>query len=384
MSNKKGTNRILYTAVMLLAAISLYLIGPRIVGMISASQNAEELARNIDLAKHFVLTIFAVISVHLIDLWFLRKDIAQEYDEMFKRVSETLTQTVTTRLEMNKETVFEEQEKASQTLRKILGDAVLKIDAKLAEKTNEITSLLAQTTESNKELAESNRSSVDFYHISLNAMQADMKELDHTISLLKEEVNKLEGLLLRIDYLKVGNNGVTEATIYHRAIAEVSEACKSIDVFTSYLLEEDGHNKDNEQVRGQYFDLLLKLCEDKQIEEYRRIVQTESDVFLEKVFGGVADAYLNHIKLMEKMEFNRGRVHPRTIDKRRPTTYVIIDKKVLLWQINQISKEGKMQMYAMYIVEDPTNILIRHFINEFEEYYEGTLADHPKLSSPLR
>lgn len=341
--NWKNGWRTLILGILFILAFPAYLFLPKIIGsFITIGQD------DIEVFKHFLLTIAAIIGVHLIDLFKLRKDTAREYKDLTENISKNLREHVDKQLER-----YNEDTKEEKRLSRTRNDSLNK-----------------------------------FYQTSLNTTQEKLKGLIETIGSLNERVEYLEGLLTRIDYLKVGDDvdegKVTEVTIFQRAIAEVSKACESIDVFTSYLLEADDKIEDNMKARNDYFELLLNLCKNNQIKEYRRIVQVQRHDYLEKIFEGKAASYLNHIKKMEQMEHNNKKVHPRVLIQRRPTTYVIIDKKVLLWQINQIAKESQMQMYAMFIVEDSANILIKYFIKEFDDYYHGNLTEHPKLKFPIR
>lgn len=329
--------RILFSSILLAIVLPSYFLLPKIMG-----EFIELGHDDIDLIKHFVLTIIAVTSVHLFDLFWLHKDTAREYSVLTKTISANLTQHVETLLERYKEEADTKYELSKQR----------------------------------------NRLLVESQQNSSNAIRSEVTNLTRVLKELEERVNNLEGLLLRIHYLKVGENGVTEATIYQRAMDEVRKANDSIDVFTSYLLEGEDESDANRRARDEYFELLLTLCKESKIKEYRRIIQVEKEGHLEDAFRTKAESYLHHIYQMDQMEANHKNVHPRVIIQRRPTTYVIIDKQVLLWQINAVRSKGHMQMYAMFIVEDPRQVLINHFAAEFEPYFKGREADHPRFRMP--
>ncbi|HJP95791.1 MAG TPA: hypothetical protein VJ843_00310 [Candidatus Saccharimonadales bacterium] len=213
--------------------------------------------------------------------------------------------------------------------------------------------------------------------------KAELENSNQNIKLLKDSVDALGGLSVRIDYLKVGEEHdgieVTEATIYKRAASEIRNARQSIDAFTSYLLEVDSKNADDKHARDDYFNLLLSLCEHHGGSfQYRRLIQLPLNTYLEDTLGDKAETYLSHIRKMRQMDKARQEVHVKSIDRRRPTTYAIIDNKVLLWQINQISLDGEMQIYGMFIVDDPNRVLIQHFRREFNRYWD-TEAQPVKL-----
>lgn len=332
----KKISRTLILGILFVFVIVLYIFLPKVLKhFINISHD------DLELIKHFVLTIIAVLGVHLIDLFVLKKDTERSLQILTNDITSKLINHIDKILERHKKEVDDEYQSAKRHF---------------------------------DDLAQ-------FFETSTNQTQIGVRDLSQTLESLNNRVKGLEGLLLKIDYLKVGDDGVTEATIFQRAIAEISKATESIDVFTSYLLEVDDDIEINLKTKDEYFELLLNLCRNNQIKEYRRIVQVREEGFMEDFFSDSAPTYLNHIKLMAQLEQNNKKVHPRIIFQRRPTTYVIIDKKVLLWQINQIVKDEQMQMYAMFIVEDSANILIRHFINEFEDYYHGALTEHPKFKS---
>ncbi|HEX8264800.1 MAG TPA: hypothetical protein VF596_05205 [Pyrinomonadaceae bacterium] len=336
MNNRKGFWLILFWGILFLLTFPAYIILPKLLKDIISPEDA-------DVFKHFIITIAAVIGVHLIDLFFLHRYMKSIYGELTSEISKNLTGHVDTKLEL------------------------FKIEAE----------------ERSRLSKERNKSLTEFHQTSSVVVQEEIKNLTQNFGLLDERVKKLEGLLLHVEYLVVGDKEVTEATIYQRAINEIVKASDSIDIFTSHLLEVENNNVENDEnnkKRNEYFETLLKLCANNQVKKYRRIIQIPKDDFLENIFEGKADTYLSHIKQMREMEKNKKNTHPRVMLPRRPTTYVIIDKKVLLWQINQHIKDEQMQMYAMYIVEDSTNILIRHFIAEFNGYYEN-LAERPKFRS---
>jgi hypothetical protein len=204
-----------------------------------------------------------------------------------------------------------------------------------------------------------------------------IKETHKEVGEMKKSVEKLGGALLHAEYMKVQDKNrptqTTVADIYGRATEEVKKANETIDIFTSYLLEVDIEDAEAQREQEEYFSTLLSLVGDVNGKlRYRRIVQTEKTNPLEtSLRERQAESYLKHILDMRKRYRNGQKVHLKYIDGRRPTTFVIIDNKKLLWQINQIGRGGKMEIYGMFIIEDPDKRLLQHFRDEFDHYWDG-------------
>ena len=207
---------------------------------------------------------------------------------------------------------------------------------------------------------------------------------------LDKVTETIGGVLLRIEYMHVGvtHHGLktTEGLVHRRAAEEVRKARHSVDVFTSYLLEEDCPDEDDRAARGEYFKALIAAAtrEGTGI-KYRRLVQASSDRELAEELGEHAQLYLKHLIEMRRLDGATGSdVHVRYIDRRRPTTFVIIDNELLLWQVNEIRSDHRMEMHGVFVVEDPHGELIQHFRAEFDRYWDGPDARPLKLSSGLR
>ena len=197
-----------------------------------------------------------------------------------------------------------------------------------------------------------------------------IQRLDHAIG-------GLGSVLLKIDYMRVHDRRdgaeITEGYLYKRATDEINNARVSIDVFTSYLLEADCKTDADKEARTHYFDRLIQLAMNYPGSiTYKRIVQSKVHTDLVRTYtSSHAQAYLQHLQKMQQQEEAGAAIFLKAIDKRRPTTYVIIDDVVLLWQINQINDANEMQMHGMFVVYDPANVFIRHFRQEYNYYWNG-------------
>lgn len=204
----------------------------------------------------------------------------------------------------------------------------------------------------------------------LGAFVLCIQRLDHSIG-------GLGSVLLKVDYLRMHEvrDGVeiTEGYVYQRAATETQNARQSIDAFTSYLLEADCRGERDLDTQKSYFTALLELATDSARPVlYRRLVQAKANKDLIRGFkASHAQAYLDHLIGMQECEEAGKTVHVKVIDRRRPTTYVIIDEVVLLWQINSINDNNEMQMHGMFIIYDPAHVFIRYFRHEFDHYWNG-------------
>ena len=191
------------------------------------------------------------------------------------------------------------------------------------------------------------------------------------IKRLDQAVTTLGDALLRIEYLKVNSDPrepvVTEADIYVRATHEILKAGRSIDIFTSYLLETESPDERCVQAKATYLDTLLTLAMERPELKYRRLVQVPPKKTIEQAFGRTRP-YLQHLYRMLDLQLQKQRVWSGALIEHRPTTYAIIDDRLLLWQINQIAGESEMKMYGIFIVRDPARELVRHFRHEFDNY----------------
>lgn len=223
------------------------------------------------------------------------------------------------------------------------------------------------------------------HQLFLSTLRSELdKSLEkQTTRLLEESLDALGGGMLQIDYMKVQDN-VKEVDIFERAVNEIKKGRESIDIFTSYLLEVDSKKTDAKQARDTYFSTLLSLIKNNNASlRYRRIIQAPANIDLEDTFGEKAQAYLAHIREMIEMGKAGRKVYLKFIDRRRPTTFAIIDNKILLWQINQIGLEAEMQIYGMFVVYDPGRKLIQHFRDEFDDYWDAE-AKPVNLKSVIR
>lgn len=197
-----------------------------------------------------------------------------------------------------------------------------------------------------------------------------IRRLDHSIG-------GLGSVLLKVDYLRIHDRrdgaDITEGYIYRRAASEIRNARQSIDAFTSYLLEADCRGEDDHRAQTSYFQVLLELAtSDARPILYRRLAQAKAHSDLARALrSSKAHAYLDHLVEMQEREEAGGTVHVKTIDRRRPTTYAIIDNLVLLWQINTVNDSNEMQMHGLFVIYDPANVFIRHFRREFDHYWNG-------------
>lgn len=209
----------------------------------------------------------------------------------------------------------------------------------------------------------------------ITKLQGEIEGTNQAMRQLTEAADQLGGLAVNIDYMKVEepHDGieVTEAAIYRRAVFEIKKARETVDIFTSYLLETDSKDPEAKRERDIYFASLLELSAGNHPVRYRRIVQAPNKPDSDKKKSVNARTYLDHIDDMLKLRRNSKPVHVHSIDQRRPTTYVIIDNKILLWQINRIkdAADEEMEIYGMFIVNDPRQILITHFRKEFDHYW---------------
>ncbi|MBK8467160.1 MAG: hypothetical protein IPL32_15165 [Chloracidobacterium sp.] len=210
-----------------------------------------------------------------------------------------------------------------------------------------------------------------------------LQDASKSLDAINQSVGKLDGAILKIEYMKVhelidqANQEKTQ--IYEKAIDEIKKCEHSIDIFTSYLSEANCDDNGVENARKEYFKSLENLVENPPPNKdfkYRRIVQAKTVEDLWTDFSNESP-YKSHIEKIRNMEKGG---HPCSIglmSRRRPTTYVIIDKKVLLWQINQVEEDGKMDLYGMFIVQDPQRILIEHFSEEFDNCWDKKSSTLP-------
>ena len=167
--------------------------------------------------------------------------------------------------------------------------------------------------------------------------------------------------------------------IYQACNKILERATRSVYVVNSYIYESHeprGTKKQQEIVnaeREKYYNILMKKSKEQNI-DYVRIVQTSPNG--EPLADAFEDALLfDHLAAMNACMDGETNISTVTLLKAPATrlnTYIIVDGKTLIWQVNEVkfdetSPNGRLNLQGAFIFHDPQTKIIEQFLKFFDK-----------------
>jgi len=216
-----------------------------------------------------------------------------------------------------------------------------------------------------------------------NNVDASVGNLEQAFRDEADKVTKsIEGLestfTIQVNYID-RENKESEISLFEAIKDYVDRAHESIFVVNSYLVEHSSaYDKESQKARDGYYRALIRKAESGVI-EYRRIVQVKPD---NSTLVDMANHNADHIRHFEEM-LNHAEVLSNISLKKAPprrlSTFMLIDEKYLIWQINELrisNRKESIRLHGAFLIEDPQKKIIGHFL----KYYQALDAKSDSMS----
>lgn len=173
----------------------------------------------------------------------------------------------------------------------------------------------------------------------------------------------LDGQLgLKVRYIE-RNKGQANLFIELRRIME--QATKSIIAVNTFLPERSLPKTDPENdlestnERRLYFDSILKRATEGRV-LYKRLVQVEQEHTFQEMMRDYE--YGRHFRqALDVRESNKHLVSLIKARPRRPITFVLVDDRWLMVQMDERFPYGQIHMHGFLMFDDPQQIIVRYF-----------------------
>jgi hypothetical protein len=147
----------------------------------------------------------------------------------------------------------------------------------------------------------------------------------------------------------------------------IEKATKSIYVVNSYLVEGHEYAAGGRQKaeRKKYYSALMQKAERGAV-DYHRILQVQADrsPLKEMREDGV---HFFHLQSMAKRRKDCTNIRLWKAPANRLTTFVLIDGVHLVWQINEVDSNGRLNLQGAFIIHDPQRRITEHFLRYFDK-----------------
>lgn len=175
---------------------------------------------------------------------------------------------------------------------------------------------------------------------------------------------------IQVDYYPADETG----RVFSEARDVVAQATTSIHVLNSYLVEEkDKWNSPGERkAREEYYATILDRVRNHKV-DYKRLLQVDkSHRYLKNLQRMEEDSTLRaHLEAMCRLPTE---IQPNSslqhCEPTRLTNFVVVDGVRLIWQIHEVTRDGKGQerlsLEGAFIFYDPEKRITKHFENYFK------------------
>ena len=213
------------------------------------------------------------------------------------------------------------------------------------------------------------------------------------ISKIEETMNEIcNRVSVRIDYVERDAQDSKSMEVYRRVNEVVGSARESILVVNSYLVECDLPKRKQEQnaveqvlssindeqqreqrtdARDEYYNLLIEKS--KFGVNYKRVLQGKPDNTTLPDLVNDVDHLRHYSNMIKEIKSGNRHITLKIAPARRLTTYVIVDKEHLIWQINEVvfTKQDELwkeelRLHGIFIIHDPQKEIISHFLDYFD------------------
>ncbi len=206
----------------------------------------------------------------------------------------------------------------------------------------------------------------------------DLVETGDDVRAKVKNIEKITGAIdeirsrvgVKITYVERGTEESKHMDVYKKVNDIINSAAECILVVNSYLVEGDLQKSEETDARDDYYKILIDKSR-KGI-DYRRILQVKPDDSTLKDLIDDKDHLRHYWEMSEEIKKGNRHITLKRADARRLTTFVIVDKKHLIWQINEVKFEKKEEkfkevllLHGVFIIHDPQNEIIAHFLDYF-------------------
>lgn len=197
-----------------------------------------------------------------------------------------------------------------------------------------------------------------------NKIESEVKKVVNSIKELERKFT------IEINYVE-RVTAEDEAAMYQEFKKLIMNADESILVVNSFLVEHivpiAGVDERDVEVarkaRDEYYEALLKKAEGGKV-EYKRVVQVKDDDSTLSELQRYNQVQIKHfLKMMDYMK-RLPNVALKRAPAQRLSTFVLIDYKYLIWQINEIviqPKREDIRLHGAFIIDDPNRQITPHF-----------------------
>jgi hypothetical protein len=162
-----------------------------------------------------------------------------------------------------------------------------------------------------------------------------------------------------IDSTDSRDNLLKECT---KIISQAKEEIVALNDWASDWAEEETTRRST--TRRKYFAQLMKASERV---AYKRIIQKDKEKQIAELYD---KEHISHFREMIKARDCRSNKEPsielEMAIPRYPSTFMIVDNKYLIWQVNEIDTpiehtKKKFRMYGLIVIHDTSGVFISHF-----------------------
>jgi hypothetical protein len=201
----------------------------------------------------------------------------------------------------------------------------------------------------------------------------DVRAKVETLEKITGDIDEIRSRVgVKITYVERGTEEGKHMDVYKKVNEIVSSAAECILVVNSYLVEGDLEKSEKENdARDDYYKILIEKA--KAGIDYKRILQVKPDDSTLKDLIGDKDHLRHYWEMSDEIKKGNRHITLKRAEARRPTTFVIVDKKHLIWQINEVKFEKTEEKYkealllhGIFIIHDPQNEIISHFVDYYD------------------
>lgn len=179
----------------------------------------------------------------------------------------------------------------------------------------------------------------------------------------------LQSVGIKIRYVERDTDETVGREPIFREVKEVVKRAKhEILVVNSCVFDRNEESQEVESCEEQYYSTLISHVVATSDLVYKRILQLKKDQVVNDLKQySIDDGLPQHLHDMLKAKEDkrtRGKISLRQVDAQRFTTFLLIDDKYLIWQINAFRESSqKLELHGVFIIEDPHMQITQHFKN---------------------
>lgn len=185
---------------------------------------------------------------------------------------------------------------------------------------------------------------------------------------ITKSIQKLEDTYtIQVTYID-RENKESEISLFEAIKVYVDLAQKSIIIVNSYLVEHSSaYGRESQMARDGYYKALIRKAESGV--EYKRIVQVKPDNSTLVDMTNHNEDHIRHFEEMLNCAEARPNISLKKAPPRRLSTFMLVDEKYLIWQINELrisNKQENIRLHGAFLIEDPQKKIISHFLKYYQ------------------